>query len=377
LLQWRLLLATSPWQILSHYRGNNHKLAKPLNPKPSCINLLLISQNYKNTLSSFLWDQSLHGNLALLSSQYHYLIYIYPDLPNLLHYANSKYALSSQEPHLDQAPDKSSLLGDLDNLIGGCDGPTECSHSHLVKTPSATQELGLLATEKDTAEFHDVPSTSQGASTKSARISRWLDGSVSFEDSMNYEPLFQSPQSPDETSDEAPLDYFYSTPFSWERPELGCQVENAFSYPPLSPEEESRLLSIAMPAQPNIITPPFSPSPEPRDTRKSRKRKSSESSESGFSPPPHSRHLRSQKKAHNKIERRYRTNINDKIAALRDCVPSLRVVVKDNPCGEDRQEHLQGLMPAQKLNKVFNHFDSLFCILTSSTLSFSPIQFVG
>ena len=58
------------------------------------------------------------------------------------------------------------------------------------------------------------------------------------------------------------------------------------------------------------------------------------------------------KTAHNMIEKRYRTNLNDKIAALRDSVPSLRVMAK-NARGEDgEKEDLQGLTPAHKLNKV-------------------------
>lgn len=60
------------------------------------------------------------------------------------------------------------------------------------------------------------------------------------------------------------------------------------------------------------------------------------------------------KTAHNMIEKRYRTNINDKIAALRDSVPSLRIMSK-SARGEDTtmdREELHGLTPAHKLNKA-------------------------
>ncbi|PSR81056.1 helix-loop-helix DNA-binding domain-containing protein [Coniella lustricola] len=60
------------------------------------------------------------------------------------------------------------------------------------------------------------------------------------------------------------------------------------------------------------------------------------------------------KTAHNMIEKRYRTNLNDKIAALRDSVPSLRVLSKSargEDTTEDREE-LHGLTPAHKLNKA-------------------------
>lgn len=97
----------------------------------------------------------------------------------------------------------------------------------------------------------------------------------------------------------------------------------------------------------------------------SRKRKSSgsgsASSRSSTSPPPATRrHCSPPKKtAHNMIEKRYRTNLNDKIAALRDSVPALRVMVhrleQQTPDGvEDElcEEDLGGLAPAHKLNKA-------------------------
>lgn len=56
-----------------------------------------------------------------------------------------------------------------------------------------------------------------------------------------------------------------------------------------------------------------------------------------------------EKTSHNMIEKRYRTNINDKILALRDCVPSLRCVVTG---GTRPSEDLDGLTPASKLNKA-------------------------
>ncbi|KAF2798178.1 hypothetical protein K505DRAFT_322050 [Melanomma pulvis-pyrius CBS 109.77] len=60
------------------------------------------------------------------------------------------------------------------------------------------------------------------------------------------------------------------------------------------------------------------------------------------------------KTAHNMIEKRYRNNLNDKIAALRDSVPSLRVMSRGNGTGEeeDDPEDLEGLTPAHKLNKA-------------------------
>lgn len=80
-----------------------------------------------------------------------------------------------------------------------------------------------------------------------------------------------------------------------------------------------------------------------------------------MSPPPATRRHASppKKTAHNMIEKRYRTNLNDKIAALRDSVPALRVMVHrlERQGSEELEEELGdedlgGLAPAHKLNKA-------------------------
>ncbi|KAI0168975.1 hypothetical protein GGR52DRAFT_581299 [Hypoxylon sp. FL1284] len=86
---------------------------------------------------------------------------------------------------------------------------------------------------------------------------------------------------------------------------------------------------------------------------KSRKRKSSIDLDD-YDDDDLDSHQPVKKTAHNMIEKRYRTNLNDKIAALRDSVPSLRIMSKSargEDTTEDREE-LHGLTPAHKLNKA-------------------------
>jgi len=188
------------------------------------------------------------------------------------------------------------------------------------------------------------------------------DSAVFGNDDMADGPFFQTPTT---TQAQQPAENLYSTPLSWTPPQPSTR-----RFTRLSPEQESELRSIAMPstsrAAKNSNAYPASPSsvssPEPNSLH--RKRKSSveeecsdddetydrrSSSGSGRHPPV-------KKTAHNMIEKRYRTNLNDKIAALRDSVPALRVVTRKNSRGEDveREEDLQGLTPAHKLNKVNN-----------------------
>ncbi|KAB5546903.1 hypothetical protein GE09DRAFT_1060499 [Coniochaeta sp. 2T2.1] len=112
-----------------------------------------------------------------------------------------------------------------------------------------------------------------------------------------------------------------------------------------------------------------SASPPPANRRSSSKPQQSSPPSTGSTGP--------KKTAHNMIEKRYRNNLNDKIAALRDSVPALRVMVhrleggaaennggselddeENNGFGvavgkiEGGAEDLGGLAPAHKLNKA-------------------------
>ena len=69
---------------------------------------------------------------------------------------------------------------------------------------------------------------------------------------------------------------------------------------------------------------PLVPLPSPSQESLNRKRKSSASKEDDESTSGGRRHLPRAKMAHNIVEKRYRTNLNDKIDALRDILPNLQ-----------------------------------------------------
>ena len=190
-----------------------------------------------------------------------------------------------------------------------------------------------------------------GIPNMSGMMSNGLDdGSVAFQDSPTEESLFQTP--PNIQSQQN--DSLYSNPHPWspsQPRQRGGQTMNA--YPPLSTSEASKLMSIAMPKTSNMAS---STSPQQPDNRRKRKSTSSAStslSSAPSNPPPRRQSAPVKKTAHNMIEKRYRTNLNDKIAALRDSVPSLRMTEKKDFNGDiAMQEDLGGLEAAQKLNKV-------------------------
>ena len=139
----------------------------------------------------------------------------------------------------------------------------------------------------------------------------------------------------------------------------------------LTPAQQEKLKSIAMPAHLQYHSPKSEPSPgssmsghdkgvasspETVDPSKvsSRKRKSSDDVDDEYDDDENDGQQPVKKTAHNMIEKRYRTNLNDKIAALRDSVPALRIMSKSargEDTTEDREE-LHGLTPAHKLNKA-------------------------
>ncbi|KKZ68717.1 hypothetical protein EMCG_05688 [[Emmonsia] crescens] len=77
-------------------------------------------------------------------------------------------------------------------------------------------------------------------------------------------------------------------------------------------------------------------------------------SEAGDTPLSTSKTLPSKKRSHNVIEKRYRANLNDKIAELRDSVPSLRALAKQKSGISDRgiDDDDEIVSSSNKLNKA-------------------------
>lgn len=207
-----------------------------------------------------------------------------------------------------------------------------------------------------------------------------FDQEAVFGDILNLddEPLFQDNWNSLHDTPPYEQDGLYSTPLSWDPPQTRImpKVEPVQAVQPiqlsmpsangttLSAAQQELLRSIAMPEHlqyssaqahsPQSATSTYKSgsvsSPEHHDLPRKRKSSTEDIDDDHSDPEGAQRPVK--KTAHNMIEKRYRTNLNDKIAALRDSVPSLRVMAKGARGEDGEKEDLQGLTPAHKLNKV-------------------------
>jgi hypothetical protein len=190
-----------------------------------------------------------------------------------------------------------------------------------------------------------------------------FDDTVTFTDAPDDEPLFPSDWDQQQTP---PYDgNLYSTPLNWDPPQPKIEPSLPAPYTTmnsLTAAQQEKLRNIAMPHHlqyrggnsPQSTASYKSNSVSSPDDHHNRKRKSSASGDDEDDEDSAGQHPPVKKTAHNMIEKRYRTNLNDKIAALRDSVPSLRIMTK-SARGEDTaddREELHGLTPAHKLNKA-------------------------
>lgn len=94
----------------------------------------------------------------------------------------------------------------------------------------------------------------------------------------------------------------------------------------------------------------------PSVTPAGRKRKSTSDDDGSMATaedsPRDTKKLPAKKRSHNVIEKRYRANLNEKIAELRDSVPSLRATSRQLNGLSPDDEDTEGVTPANKLNKA-------------------------
>jgi len=300
-----------------------------------------------NSISTFGWDSNSYNDPGVASDSCDSTLPS-PTSPEPLAFPPTAYTLPKQEFKPDIKSEQTFNFGTFEDWMRW-DDPSDAALS-----PTSEEYFPNFKAEPSSPSMSGLELQGSGYGTRGSTMTD--DSAVFGEDPMSEEPLFQTPGaliSPPMT-DLPNREGLYSTPLSWTRPVAGTRQAQQYSGT-LTPQEESKLRSIAMPStQPQYPASPSS-SPSSPDPTGNRKRKSSveEEEEDDESPEPANGRCPPVKKtAHNMIEKRYRTNLNDKIAALRDSVPSLRVISKKNSRGEEIQEDLQGLTPAHKLNKA-------------------------
>lgn len=234
--------------------------------------------------------------------------------------------------------------------------------------------------------FHDPSSTLSGISSAFEPFN--YDGNVPFSDGLEDDSIF--PTDWDQQAPPYPAQQYIPPPAAdWSNPQPTVEPVSMAAYATasiLTPAQQEKLRQIAMPSHlqyqyrgSNSPTstagrrsqPVSSPESNINGNGNSRKRKPSseddddEDDELGVHHPP------VKKTAHNMIEKRYRTNLNDKIAELRNSVPSLRIMHKSQK-GEDTaddREELHGLTPAHKLNKAtVRDFLCVVCFQSMSSI---------
>jgi hypothetical protein len=255
--------------------------------------------------------------------------------------------LPTQQAGADQKRDLSSLYNSSFEDWMGWEDSVDNTLYPAVKSEYSNLKLEPTSPIMEAMEL----SGGLGIHDMSAMMGNGLDdGSVAFQDSMTEEPLFQAPQDmqAQQTND------IFTNPLPWSHAQPRHRTQQpTTTYQPLSQSETANLITTAMPATSATISPTIPKQSENRRKRKSMSSATSSSSSASSNPPPRRQSAPVKKTAHNMIEKRYRTNLNDKIAALRDSVPSLRLTEKKDINGDAIiQEDLGGLEAAQKLNKA-------------------------
>ena len=186
-------------------------------------------------------------------------------------------------------------------------------------------------------------------------------------------------------ADIPPREGLYSTPLSWERPQPGLRMDSliGLNQAALNDAEQRRLIAIAMNSGPSLgglganvnlnfggfnsgfnsgfngvfgqgmgfggggqsldsVSPP---KPQAQQHRPQPPKKQGSFSDKGKEKEKPKAGAGGDRTAHNDIERKYRTNLKDRISELRDAVPALQTIAED---GEDDESTNRGA----KVSKV-------------------------
>ncbi|KAL4920653.1 hypothetical protein BDW62DRAFT_162124 [Aspergillus aurantiobrunneus] len=173
---------------------------------------------------------------------------------------------------------------------------------------------------------------------------RWDD--QAFPDAVNDLPLSPSITSPQFTAHNKGIDLFPNGDFS---PDIPLDCTNPFE--PFPPQDHGGVISTQTFPQDGTATSVISGSPLSLAGAGQKRKSGSDDDGSTISGVvQQGKKVPAKKRAHNVIEKRYRANLNDKIAELRDSVPSLRAFKgRGAPVEDDDGE---GVTPAGKLNKA-------------------------
>lgn len=203
-----------------------------------------------------------------------------------------------------------------------------------------------------------------------------LDHALSDEDdlfSMALADQLNKTDSVPVPSEIPPRERLYSTPLSWEAPQPGFRMDYVNVNPPFQDPERQRLLAIAMGTgqaqqqqsnsrqapgmdfrfeinqSPTTMSDSKSNTPEPRaKPAATRPQAPSRTNSTEAVDKLREKPRNSDRAAHNDIERKYRTNLKDKIAELRDAIPSLRAIPEDG----DDNDNMGASRTAPKVSKV-------------------------
>ncbi|KAL2260585.1 hypothetical protein VTK26DRAFT_5349 [Humicola hyalothermophila] len=245
----------------------------------------------------------------------------------------------------------------------------------LGSIPEGFDARGPTADGKDKAPMTGRPPANPTPTSSTLKQEESIDDSA-LDNAFSDEDGFSSMNLADQLSkidtappqEVPPREGLYSTPLSWERPQPGLRMDSliGLNSQALNEAEQRRLIAIAMnpgpstgglgsninlnfsglspgmpmtfgsglgssgtPPGPKPVSPPQTsagqarPAPQPSKKQSTAGEKGKEKPKTG------------DRTAHNDIERKYRTNLKDKIAELRDAVPSLRTIPEN---GEDESQ---------------------------------------